>query len=259
MIVLKKERQERILGILNSANKAVTISDLVQAFDVSEDTIRRDLRQMDQKGLLLRVQSGAISNGPDVTNFEHRMKVDTETKIALVKQAIPLLPENGVLIIDGSTTNLRLVQTLPPDFTATIITNSPLIAVETSNKRNITTIALGGLVSKRAESSLGAETINALTSLHADAYVMGIYNIDPHLGVTFVEQMEAQVKNQMINSSDITIAIATADKVGMRSHFVAAETPQIDYLVTNSTDKSLMQQFQDREVEIVPLSHAQKE
>ncbi len=55
--MLKKERQERILGILNSANKAVTISDLVQAFDVSEDTIRRDLRQMDQKGLLLRFKA----------------------------------------------------------------------------------------------------------------------------------------------------------------------------------------------------------
>ncbi|NVO89575.1 DeoR/GlpR transcriptional regulator [Lactobacillus rhamnosus] len=255
--MLKKERQEQILGMLNSANKTVTISDLVQVFDVSEDTIRRDLRQMDQKGLLLRVPSGAISNGPDVTNFEHRMKVDTEAKIALVKEAIPLLPKDGVLIIDGSTTNLRLVQNLPTDFTATVITNSPLIAVETSNMRNITTIMLGGLVSKRAESSLGAETIQALTKVHADAYIMGIYNIDPRLGVTFVEQIESQVKNQMANSSDVIIAIATADKVGMRSPFVAAEIQQIDYLVTNSTDNALLRQFQNREVEIVSPNRVQ--
>ncbi|MBP2855702.1 DeoR/GlpR transcriptional regulator, partial [Acinetobacter baumannii] len=119
--MLKLERHQKILDLLNAEQKVIA-SDLSQRFNVSEDTIRRDLKDLDSQGLLKRVHSGALRVGPPITNFNYRETVASEQKTALAHKALPFLKEESVIIIDGSTTNLALAKEIPQDFRATIIT-----------------------------------------------------------------------------------------------------------------------------------------
>ncbi|SEO86733.1 transcriptional regulator, DeoR family [Amphibacillus marinus] len=248
--MLKRERQKKILQILTVENRVIA-KELSQRLDVSEDTVRRDLREMDQKGQLKRVHSGAISNGPAVTNFEQRQQIDTELKNQLALGALPLFRENSVILVDGSTSNLRLVEALSPDFKATIITNSPFIAIALMQKKNIETILLGGTFAKRAAVSLGFEAMQELTKIKVDTYLMGVYNFDPTVGITVHNQLEAQMKRKMAEVSDEVIGIATADKLGVHDNYICIETDQVDYLITNAVDEVLLQEFVKRGVSII--------
>ncbi|MEO1769412.1 MULTISPECIES: DeoR/GlpR family DNA-binding transcription regulator [Enterococcus] len=247
--MLKRERQRLILEELN-VKKKVLASDLSEQFHCSEDTIRRDFRELDQQGLLRRIHSGAISLGPAVTTFEQRLGVNMDQKQALVQRTLPLLTEDSILMIDGGTTNLELVKALPEDFSATIITNSPYITIEAIKRKNIETIVLGGIMAKRAAVSLGVEALEVLDTLRIDTYVMGIYNLDPEKGMTVHSQQEAQVKRKMTEVSDEVIGMASADKLGVYSNYICCKPEAVNILVTDSKDEILLKNLEKKHLSI---------
>lgn len=159
--MLKEERQQKILNILNTERKVIA-KDLSNRLHVSEDTIRRDLNDLSRQKKLKRVHSGALRIGPPVTSFTYRTNVNNEVKTKIARKTLPLLKEDSVILIDGSTTNLMLVKLLPADFAATIITNSPPIAIELVNFPNIEVINLGGDFYKRSMINLGLRTYKQL-------------------------------------------------------------------------------------------------
>ena len=248
--MLKEERQQLILDILSEEQKVLS-SELSQRFQVSEDTIRRDLNELDQKGLIKRVHSGALKAGPPVTNFSFRKHVSSDVKSNLAKNAIPFLRENSVIIIDGGTTNLEVVKQLPLDFKATIITNSPPTAMELENHHNIEVIMLGGILYKESMVNLGIDTMQMLASMRADTYVMGVYNIDPDLGVSVPTLTEARVKSKMAEISTEIIALVTADKLGTVSKNMVTRTEQVNYLITEKIDRKLYKKFSDKQITVI--------
>lgn len=247
--MLKKERQRLILEQVASQKK-VLAAELSKKFNCSEDTIRRDLRELDQKGLLKRIHTGAISLGPSVTTFDQRISMSVEEKKQLAQRAVSLLNEDSVILIDGSSTNYYLVQALPEEFSATVITNSPFITIELLKKKNITIITLGGIFAKRAAVSLGVEALDALDSLRIDTYVMGVYNFHQELGMSVHSQQESLIKRKMTQVSDEVIAIATKDKLGVYSNYIYCKPEKIDYLVTNATDAALLDEFRKKNISI---------
>ncbi|MBV7390552.1 DeoR/GlpR family DNA-binding transcription regulator [Enterococcus sp. ALS3] len=249
--MLKRERQNLILEELNAKKKILAI-DLSRKFEVSEDTIRRDLRELDQLGLVKRIYSGAISLGPAVTTFEQRLSSNVEKKQALVAQTLPLLTEDSVILIDGGTTNLELVKALPEEFSATIVTNSPFITIEAIKKRNIKTIALGGIVAKRAAISLGVEALTVLDEMRIDTYLMGIYNFHPEIGVTVHSQQESQMKQKMCQVSDEVIAMASADKLNVYSNYICCTPEVVTILVTDAKDQKLLAEFSKKNIHVKP-------
>ena len=159
--MLKEERQQKILEILDEEQKIIA-SDLSQRLHVSEDTIRRDLKELDQKKLIRRVHSGALKIGPPVTDFEKRQKISNDLKETLAKKALPYIQENTVILIDGSTTNLQLVNALPINFKATVITNSPPIAMALAYHEQIEVLMIGGTLYKQSMVNLGIDTVEYL-------------------------------------------------------------------------------------------------
>lgn len=248
--MLKKERQKQILHIINNENKVIT-AELSELFNVSEDTIRRDLNDLEKYGLLERVHSGAIRKGPSVTRFEQRKEIRIHEKDKITSKALQLITENTVILVDGSTTNLRLIEKLPPDFKATFLTNSPYIAIQLSRMSNVEIITLGGILGKRSAVSLGIETFIALSSFQVDTYLMGIYNIDIDVGITFHSQLESQIKRKMIEVSNKVIAMATSDKLGQKSNFVSADVNSIDFLVTDSKNTHLLNKFKQKKISVI--------
>ena len=168
--MLKEERQQKILKILNSEQKVIT-SKLSNRLSVSEDTIRRDLKELDDQGLIKRVYSGALRKGPPVVDFFSRQNISSDIKTNLARKALRFIEDGQVLLIDGSTTNLHLVNQLPLSLKATIITNSPPISMALSNHKDVEVIMLGGILFKQSMINLGVQTVKSLNTMVADLII----------------------------------------------------------------------------------------
>lgn len=240
--MLKEERKQKILELLEREQKVIA-SDLSIRFNVSEDTIRRDLKELDDQNLLQRVHSGALRVGPPVTDFNFRENVLSEKKNLLAEKAVPFLKEDSVIIIDGSTTNLAFVKKIPQDFRATIITNSPPLAVALSQHRNIEVISLGGVLYKRSMINLGVETYKELDKVRADLYVMGIYNIDIEAGTSVPTKQEAEIKEKMISVSTEVLSMITNDKLGTISKQIVGPIEDINFLISENVSEKTKKEY----------------
>ncbi len=248
--MLKEERQQKIIDILNIEQKVIA-SDLSQRFNVSEDTIRRDLKELDSQGILKRVHSGALRVGPPITDFSYRETVDSEIKKALAHKALPFLKEDSVIIIDGSTTNLALVKEIPHDFRATIITNSPPIAVELAQHAQVEVINIGGIFYKQSMINLGVETYKNLQNIRADLYVMGIYNIDIDAGTSVPTLQEAEIKQQMTRVSTEVLGMITNDKFGTISNAIVGPVDDLSFLISEDIPEKVRKEYNKKKLLLI--------
>ena len=248
--MLKEERQQKILEILDEEQKIIA-SDLSQRFLVSEDTIRRDLKDLDQKKLIRRVHSGALKIGPPVTDFEKRQKISNDLKENLARKALPYIQENTVILIDGSTTNLQLVNALPINFKATIITNSPPIAMALAYHEQVEVLMIGGTLYKQSMVNLGIDTVEYLENIRADTYIMGIYNIDDQIGISVPTISESLVKRKMASISTEVIGLVTADKLGTVSSQIIGPANLLTYLVTEYLTPSIAKLYTKQKIAVI--------
>lgn len=248
--MLKEERQQKIIDILNIEKKVIA-SDLSQRFNVSEDTIRRDLKELDSQGSLKRVHSGALRVGPPITDFTYRENIDNDRKKNLAVKALSFLKEDSVIIIDGSTTNLALVKEIPIDFRARIITNSPPIAVQLAHHPNIEVINLGGILYKQSMINLGVETYKALQNIRADLYIMGIYNIDIEVGTSVPTLQEAEIKNQMVQISTEVLGMITNDKFGTISNAIVGSVDDLSFLISENISDKIRKEYGQKKIILI--------
>src|SRR5450755_3002250 len=127
-IALKEERHQYILELLRSEGR-VLAADLSSRYRVSEDTIRRDLRELASSGKIQRVHGGALPRRAEAVPFVSRQQVDMESKIGIARAAADMIRDGQVVLIDGGTTNLRIASYLSRARSATIVTNSPPLAL----------------------------------------------------------------------------------------------------------------------------------
>ena len=231
---LPEERRQHILELLTRDGKVVA-ADLSQTFDVSEDTIRRDLRELAEAGQLQRVHGGALPRSPATASFSARQKQAVGAKVAMAKEAVKLIVPNQVVIIDGSTTTLEIARQLPPHLKATFITNSPPIAMALSNYPHLEIVMTGGRLNRETQVLTGAATIESLQAIRADLCLLGICSLHPEIGITAIDLEEAHVKRTMIQNSAEVVAVASAEKLGTSSPFVISSIEELTYIITEKT------------------------
>jgi len=231
--MLTAERRQVILTRLERDGKVVA-SELVDALGVSEDTVRRDLRELASGGLVQRVHGGALRPPPSSASFDQRLQVSKEAKAHLAEAALPLLEGAAVLLLDGGTTALELARRLPADRDCTVLTNSPPVAVALAAHPRADVVLIGGRLLKDAQVTVGATAVDALRQVRADACVLGICSLHPELGVTVTDQDEAHVKRAMVAASAEVIALATADKLRTAGPWVVAPLSSVTHLVTDA-------------------------
>jgi DeoR/GlpR family transcriptional regulator of sugar metabolism len=229
--MLREERQRRILDTLDNEGK-VLAKELSMRLNVSEDTIRRDLREMDARGLLQRVHGGAFPKATGSVIHSKRTEEHTDTKKALATKGLKLIKDGQVILLDGSTTNLMLAKEIPQDFRGTIITNSPTISLELSKHPNTDIVMLGGAFFKESLVNIGFEVIETLKNIRADLCFLGIYSLHPDFGISIPHLEESYVKQQMIKSSNKTAGLVTRSKLNTISNFVVGPVSDLDYLIT---------------------------
>src|SRR5215470_138224 len=146
-VQMAADRRRRILAALERDGRVVA-AELSRAFEVSDDTIRRDLREMASEGLILRVHGGALPLAPPSAAFSAREKHGVAAKAALARAAVGLVKPGQVVLIDSGTTNVEVARNLPRDLRATVVTNSPPVAVAVAEHAAIDVVLLGGRVRK---------------------------------------------------------------------------------------------------------------
>jgi DeoR/GlpR family transcriptional regulator of sugar metabolism len=232
--MLTAERRQYILTILQRDGKVVA-KQLSEELGLSEDTIRRDLRDLATDGLLLRVHGGALPRSPAAAKFSARQALALSAKSAIARAAAQLVRDGQVVLMDGGTTNIQVAQHFAPDLHATIITNSPPLATTLIEHPHIEVILLGGQLYKHSVVTMGAATLEELHMVRADLYLMGICSLHPEFGISTDNLEEAYLKRAMMVCSAEVVALASPEKLNTAASYIVGELRELSEIITERT------------------------
>jgi DeoR/GlpR family transcriptional regulator of sugar metabolism len=228
--MLTTQRKKLLLSRLARDGQLIA-KDLAREFDTSEDTIRRDLRELAQAGKLQRVHGGALPASAAVGDLQAREDVSPQEKIALGRFGANMIERGQVVILDGGTTALQVARHLDPALRATMVTHSPTVAVELAAHPLIEIIVLGGRLFRHSMVGVGASVIDAASRLRADLYFMGVTGVHPEAGLSTGDAEEAAVKRALHERAADTVVLASSEKIMAASAFVVANLNEISLLV----------------------------
>jgi DeoR/GlpR family transcriptional regulator of sugar metabolism len=231
--MLTTQRKQTILSRLQRDGQFVAKS-FSEELGISEDTVRRDLRELAADGLLQRVHGGALPASAAVGDLKVRAQLATDDKRALGRAGAALVQPGQVLILDGGTTALQLVQYLPLDLKATVVTHSPSIAVALAEHVHVEVLMLGGRLFRHSMVNVGASVIEGAARLRADLYFMGVTGVHAEAGLTTGDFEEAAVKRALHARAAETVVLATPDKLGAASAFTVAPLKELAALVVST-------------------------
>jgi len=228
--MLKVERQSFILEKLRFHEK-VESSSLCNNLKVSDDTIRRDLEDLEQKGHLRRVHGGAISL-TYIPNFTKREVDDIQLKRTIAKKALGLIRENSAIIIDAGTTNLQLVNLLPINIHLKVYTNSIPAASKLCEYENIDSVFLGGKISKKGYATVGESIAGTIMNTPVDLCFLGVAGVDSFAGLTEANKLEAMVKKAFIQSSKKVVSLVISKKLAVAQSYKIGDVNNLDAMIT---------------------------
>ena len=229
-MMLKAERQQKILNEVYLRNR-ILLTDMAEQLNVSADTIRRDVKELDQKQMLKKVHGGAISLG-FITNNGSVEVYDLEEKRLIANKALPLISDDAVIFIDGGTTCMELVKMIPLRKKITCFTVSLPIAIELVKKQNINLIFIGGKISHDSHMSISIGAVNEISQIKFDYSFISTGYIDPNHGLSEFDWEVVQIKRGIIKASRKTVLLCISKKFNSQQKYKCVDVNDIDTMVT---------------------------
>jgi DeoR/GlpR family transcriptional regulator of sugar metabolism len=252
--MLTTQRKKLILTRL-AADGQIVAKDWAFELGTSEDTIRRDLRELALAGKLQRVHGGALPASVAVGDHRVREKVSSRDKIELGRVGAAMIRPGQVVILDGGTTALQVARHLSPTLRATIVTHSPTVAVALAAHPLIDIIMLGGRLFRHSMVNVGASVVEAAAKLRADLYFMGVTGVHPEAGLSTGDAEEAAVKRALHVRAAETIVLASAEKLMAASPFQVTPLSALSLLVVPAkTDGKLLRALRASGVKVQKTS-----
>ncbi|MEU3606266.1 DeoR/GlpR family DNA-binding transcription regulator [Streptomyces sp. NPDC035033] len=231
--MLAAERREHLLDLLARTGKIVA-KDVAADLGISEDSVRRDLRDLAAEGLCQRVYGGALPASPAVVDYDARRAVAPEGKRKVASAAAALVRPGGSLILDGGTTALAVARALPKDLSCTVITHSPTIATALIGHPRAELFLLGGRVFKHSAVTCGAAAVEAAQNVSADLCLLGVTGVHPEAGLTTGDAEEAAMKRALSARAADTYVLASSEKIGTASPYRVLPWGEITGLITDA-------------------------
>ncbi len=222
----KTQIQERLLRDGEVVAKALS-----QEWGVSEDTIRRDLRELAHMGKLQRVHGGALPASAATAPLEQRLHIASSEKQALGRAGAALVQPGQLVFLDGGSTALQLAAQLDPTLRATFVTHSPSVAIALAVKPHLEIIVLGGTLYRHSMVHVGASVIEAALRMRADLFFMGVTGVHTDVGLSTANHEEAAVKRALHACAAETVVMASSEKLGAASPFVVAPVRTLSALL----------------------------
>lgn len=232
------EERQQAMAQLVAEHGRLSVNVLAERYDVTTETVRRDLSALERMGLVRRVHGGAVpANSLAVieSGLLERDLANTPEKERIARAALDLLPPAGstVLLDAGSTTN-RLASLLPRDHRLVVFTHAVPVAARLAGHPQVELHLLPGRVRLTTQAAVGADTVAALDKLRADVVFLGSNGITAEHGLSTPDRDEASVKQAMVRSARQVVVLADASKVGIESPIRFASLAEVDVLVTDA-------------------------
>jgi DeoR family transcriptional regulator of aga operon len=252
--LLVEERRRRILELLDKEERA-TVEELSDRFDVSSVTIRGDLDTLADAGAIVRSHGGALRRlDQQDTPIAVKETLHHGEKVRIGHAAARLIRQGETIILDSGTTTAEIARQLKflKLKSLTVITNALNIAMELANLPHIRVIMIGGILRQMSYSTVGPQAEQILRALNADRLFLGVDGLDPEIGLTTPDVLEAQLNGLMIRVSREVTAVADSSKFHRRSLSLIADLSDVQRIVTDDgADPQLVAGLRARNIEVM--------
>jgi DeoR/GlpR family transcriptional regulator of sugar metabolism len=249
--MLKEERQQTILNEVELHNR-ILLTDVAETLDVSIDTVRRDVKELDAENKLKKVHGGAISLGFTTNSTRNTNIYALEEKVSIAQKATTLLKDGAVIFVDGGTTCMELARLIPDNLKLTCFTISLPVAMELSIKPNITVIFVGGQIAKESQIAIGANAIHNLSEIKVDFSFIGTGYVDAAYGLTEFDWDIVQLKKAVIKAAKKTVLLSISEKLNSQHRYKTCDISAINTMVTElDPNDSMLQAFKNHDIRIV--------
>jgi DeoR family fructose operon transcriptional repressor len=230
--MLPDERKRRVVEIVAEENGS-TVADLAGRLDVSDATIRRDLRDLEDDGRIERSHGGAlpVENVGEERTYGQKQVQKRDAKRTIGRRAAGTLQDGQVVFFDSGTTTIEVAKHVPKDVSITAATNSPLVSMQLA-EAGIEVKVTGGTLRRSTWSLVGPTSESFLDRTNFDVLFLGTNGIHPEAGLTTPNEDEARIKSQMCEKASHVVLVADGDKFGRRSFFRFASFEDVDTIVT---------------------------
>ncbi|RYY37850.1 MAG: DeoR/GlpR transcriptional regulator [Sphingobacteriaceae bacterium] len=249
--MLKEERVKVIMREINLHNKVLS-TDLASILNVSDDTIRRDIKELVDNGEILKVHGGAISKSFVPSFFSADNVYAQSLKQEIAAKTLRLLKNDMIVITEGGTTIIEFAKMIPDNLRMTFFTISPQVAITLSEHSNIDVITIGGKLNKNANLHVGASVINELYGLKADMCLLGANAFSVHDGLTDIDWEIVQVKKALIKCSKKIAVLSISEKLNTSQRIKICDFNEVSYLITElSPENPALAAYGNNDVKLI--------
>lgn len=246
------ERHQLILKKLQDTGH-VSVQQLSAQMKVSEVTIRKDLKLLEDKNLLFRTHGGGSKTNPYTSDkpVSEKEKLNAEEKNKIAKVAADMIGNNDSIIIASGTTMVALARSINPQKHLTVITSALNVAMELSSHQHVDVLQLGGQLRQNSSSVMGPYAEQILQDVSCSILFLGVDGIDLEMGLTTTSLMEARLNQKMIEAAQITIVLADSSKFGKRGLGKICTLDQIQHIITdNGIAPAMVKLLEDRGINV---------
>lgn len=228
------ERHEKILETLKTSGK-VNVQELSCELNVSEVTIRKDLRILEEKNLLFRTHGGATLSNPYTSDkpVQEKEFVRPEEKDKIAEEASKLIGDNDSIILASGTSILALARHLRPQKKLNVITSALNVSLELNKHENIEILQLGGQLRSSSTSVVGSYAECFLKNISCGIFFLGVDGIDFDFGLTTTNLQEASLNQKCIEVAQVTVVLADSSKFGKRGFGRICDLEEIQHIITD--------------------------
>ncbi len=252
-MLLKEERLRMTLEALREQGK-VTVPELSSLFGVSEITIRRDLNELAQQGLVRRAHGGAVFpvEAPPEPPVIQRMQENRDLKIRIARAVARLINPGDTIFLSSGSTTTYVARQLVDRKNLTVVTNSISVATELAIAEGITVVVLGGMLRASELSMVGHITEQALREVRIDKVIIGMRAVSPQAGLTNDYLPEVMTDRAILQVASEIILAVDHTKLGKTASAYVASIDRITKLVTNrEADPALLAQIRQMGIEVI--------
>ncbi|WP_294186005.1 DeoR/GlpR family DNA-binding transcription regulator [uncultured Clostridium sp.] len=233
--MLAIERRNEILSKLKEEKK-VLVGDLSKHYKVTEETIRRDLELLEQKGLAKKTYGGAVlvDDLKEDLPYNIRKQNNIKEKKKIAEIVSNMIQDGEHIMLDASSTALYIAKSIRDKENITVITNSLEVMFELSDKKGWRILSTGGLMKEGALALIGPQTEKMISNFHVDKAIISCKGIDKEIGITDSSEADVEIKKRMIKSAKEVILVVDSRKFDKISFVRMGDFSNVDYVVTDS-------------------------
>ena len=233
------ERRNAILSKLYLDGKVI-VSELSTEFDVTEETIRRDLEKLDKEGLVKKTYGGAVLVQNFSTDLPHsvRKRANVEAKQTIAEKISHMISDGDCIMIDSSSTVLYLLPFIKNLKNITLITNSVEALIELSDKDDWNIFSTGGKLKRGSLSLVGPSSEKMIRGFHVDYAICSAKGIDLNMGITDSNEKDSEIKQEIFASAEHKVLAVDSTKFDKISLIKVCDITNVDTIVTESEPSS---------------------